>query len=83
MARKMEDGSGIGSGIEFLRVGSAVTYTDGGDRDLLRNFWLRSFSAIAFPKASSLMGARGVGWLSRFPEPSKRGRNCPGTGSWV
>jgi hypothetical protein len=67
----MEEGSGTGSGMELLRVGTAVTYTDGGERDLLSDFWLRMCSAIAFAKASSLIGPGEVGSLNRLSGSSK------------
>jgi hypothetical protein len=65
VARKMEEGSGIGCGMELLRVESAVAYADGGERDLLPDFSLRMCSAIAFAKSSSLMGSGEVGSLNR------------------
>ena len=78
VARKMEEGSGTGSGMELLRVGSAVTYTDGGERDLLSGFWLRMCSVIAFAKASSLMGPGEGDSLNRFSGSSMLGSDCSG-----
>ena len=71
VARKMEEGSWTGSSMELLRVGSAVTYTEGGERDSLFGFWLRMCSAIAFAKASSLIGPGEVGSLNRLSGSAK------------